>query len=100
MVAINWLLIADASRLGILDPDCIRLAALHSDAVDYPKTGQVSASRSRNCEILNGHQPVARNTIPKFKPKRKPDWHAPEVNVNLGMDSRVPAVVSTHQTCR
>ncbi|KAJ6519524.1 RNA-directed RNA polymerase 2 [Mycena sanguinolenta] len=67
VVSINWLLIADASPLGILDPDCLKLATLHSAAVDYPKTGQ----------------PVAINTIPKPKTKAKPDWHAPEVNANL-----------------
>ncbi|KAJ7102228.1 RNA-directed RNA polymerase 2 [Mycena belliarum] len=67
MVATNWLLIADQSPRGILDPDCMKLAALHSDAVDYPKSGQ----------------PVAMNTIPKPKSNLKPDWHAPEVNVDL-----------------
>ncbi|KAJ7456685.1 RNA-directed RNA polymerase 2 [Mycena latifolia] len=67
VVATNWLLIADKSPLGILDPDCMRLAALHSDAVDYPKSGQ----------------PVAMNTIPKPKSLVKPDWNAPEVNVDL-----------------
>ncbi|KAF7339727.1 RNA-dependent RNA polymerase [Mycena sanguinolenta] len=67
VVSINWLLIADASPSGILDPDCMKLAALHSAAVDYPKTGQ----------------PVAINTIPKPKIKSRPDWHAPEVNANL-----------------
>ncbi|KAJ7139818.1 RNA dependent RNA polymerase-domain-containing protein [Mycena epipterygia] len=67
IVSINWLLIADQSEAGILDPDCMKLAALHSDAVDYPKSGQ----------------PVAKNTIPKPKSPLKPDWHAPEVNVDL-----------------
>ncbi|KAJ6574801.1 RNA-directed RNA polymerase 2 [Mycena capillaripes] len=71
VVAINWLLIADSEKLGILDPDCIKLAALHSDAVDYPKTGQVK------------RHPVAINTIPKPKLKSKPDWLAPEVSANL-----------------
>jgi hypothetical protein len=41
VVSINWLLIADHSPSGILDPDCMKLAVLHSAAVDYPKTGQV-----------------------------------------------------------
>ncbi|KAJ6604339.1 RNA-directed RNA polymerase 2 [Mycena vulgaris] len=66
VVATNWLLIADQSNLGILDPDCMKLAALHSDAVDYPKSGR----------------PVALDTIPKPKPL-KPDWNAPEVNVDM-----------------
>ncbi|KAJ7783448.1 RNA-directed RNA polymerase 2, partial [Mycena maculata] len=68
MVATNWLLIADQSERGIWDSDCIKLADLHSDAVDYPKTGR----------------PVAINTIPKPKEKCRPDWHAPEVHANLG----------------
>ncbi|KAK7064480.1 RNA-dependent RNA polymerase [Favolaschia claudopus] len=67
MVAVNWLLIADSESKGILHPDCMRLAALHSDAVDYPKTGQ----------------PVALNTIPKPKLKSRPDWHAPEIGANI-----------------
>ncbi|KAJ6627235.1 RdRP-domain-containing protein [Mycena sp. CBHHK59/15] len=68
IIAINWLIIADQSPSGILDPDCMKLASLHSDAVDYPKSGQ----------------PVAMNTIPKPKTSLKPDWHAPEVNVDMG----------------
>ncbi|KAJ7042548.1 RNA-directed RNA polymerase 2 [Mycena alexandri] len=68
VVAINWLLIADQSKKFILDPDCMKLAALHSDAADYPKTGR----------------PVAINTIPKPKSNLKPDWHAPEVIANMG----------------
>ncbi|KAJ7225794.1 RNA-directed RNA polymerase 2 [Mycena pura] len=67
MVAINWLLIADQSPRGIFDSDCIKLAGLHSNAVDYVKTGQ----------------PVAIQTIPKPKSKLKPDWHAPELNANI-----------------
>lgn len=68
IIAINWLIIADQSRdLGIMDQDCMKLAELHSDAVDYPKSGQ----------------PVALNKIPKLKFKTKPDWNAPEtVNTN------------------
>jgi RNA-dependent RNA polymerase len=42
------------------------LANLHSDAVDYPKSGQ----------------PVALSAIPRLKFKVKPDWDAPET-VNL-----------------
>lgn len=45
-----------------MDPDCIKLSALHSDAVDYPKSGQ----------------PVALNAIPRLKFRAKPDWNAPE----------------------
>lgn len=65
MVAINWLLIADV--YDIFHEDCQKLCQIHSDAVDYPKSGTA----------------VAPSTVPK--PPRhdhKPDWHAPET-VNL-----------------
>ncbi|KAI0316526.1 RNA dependent RNA polymerase-domain-containing protein [Amylostereum chailletii] len=66
IIANNWLIIADQSELGIEDPDCLTLAQLHSDAVDYPKSGQ----------------PVSIERIPKLKFLAKPDWSAPEtVNV-------------------
>lgn len=62
IVAINWLLIADQSDRGIFDPDCLKLSDIHSDAVDFPKSGQ----------------PVALSDIPPLKFKAKPDWNAPE----------------------
>ncbi|CCM00938.1 uncharacterized protein FIBRA_02985 [Fibroporia radiculosa] len=62
IIAINWLITADQSGLGIFDPDCLKLAQLHSDAVDYPKSGI----------------PVALDQIPRLKRKSKPDWNAPE----------------------
>jgi RNA-dependent RNA polymerase len=62
IIALNWLIIADQSRDGLNDPDCLTLAHLHSDAVDYPKTGQ----------------PVSLEAIPKLKFRAKPDWNAPE----------------------
>ncbi|KAF5337043.1 hypothetical protein D9611_003329 [Ephemerocybe angulata] len=62
IVAINWLIIADQSNAGIEDPDCILLANLHSDAVDYPKSGKA----------------VNREDIPRLKKKSRPDWNAPE----------------------
>ncbi|KAJ3488459.1 hypothetical protein NLI96_g2801 [Meripilus lineatus] len=62
IVAINWLIIADQSPMNIFDEDCMKLAELHSDAVDYPKSGQ----------------PVSLSQIPKLKFRVKPDWNAPE----------------------
>jgi len=62
IIAINWLIIADQSQDGIYDTDCITLAHLHSDAVDYPKSGRA----------------VELSAIPKLKFKVKPDWNAPE----------------------
>lgn len=69
IVAINWLIIADQSKEGIFDKDCLKLANLHSNAVDYPKSGQ----------------PVSMKDIPKLKFTLRPDWNAPEtVNANSG----------------
>ena len=60
MVAVNWLLIADLN--GIFHEDCLKLCQIHSDAVDYPKSGT----------------PVSITRVPKPKSDLKPDWHAPE----------------------
>jgi len=46
------------------DEDCIKLAALHSDAVDFPKTGR--------------H--VSHSQLPPRKNRRRPDWYANETN--------------------
>ena len=62
LVALNWLIIADQSRQSIFDNDCMTLAQLHSDAVDYPKSST----------------PVPLQKIPKLKFKEKPDWNQPE----------------------
>jgi len=62
IIAINWLIIADQSSECIFDESCLTLAQLHSDAVDYPKSGT----------------PVELGRIPKLKIKQKPDWIAPE----------------------
>src|SRR6266581_8657844 len=60
MVAINWLMIADLH--GIFYEDCIKLCQIHSDAVDFAKSGT----------------PVSITTVPKPRSDRKPDWNAPE----------------------
>ena len=62
LVAMNWLLIADRSLQSVFDPDCMVLAQLHSDAVDYPKSST----------------PVPHEKIPRLKSKAKPDWNQPE----------------------
>lgn len=66
LIASAWLARADASDKGIHDPDCLALAALHSDAVDYPKTGM----------------PVPVDRIPRNKSQAKPDWSCPELTAN------------------
>ncbi|THU91778.1 RdRP-domain-containing protein [Dendrothele bispora CBS 962.96] len=64
IIGSTWITIADQS--GISDPACIKLAQLHSDAVDFPKSGT----------------PVALGQIPRAPTKLKPDYQAPET-VNL-----------------
>jgi RNA-dependent RNA polymerase len=66
VIATQILLTADISEDCMADPDCIQLAALHSTAVDFPKTGR--------------H--VSFNQLPRPKNKRKPDWYANETNEN------------------
>lgn len=61
VIANSWLIIADKSEKGIEDEDCLVLARLHSDAVDYPKTGT----------------PVSEK-IPKARLPH-PDWSQPEI---------------------
>jgi RNA-dependent RNA polymerase len=68
MVGINWLLIADLH--GIFHEDCLKLAQIHSDAVDYPKNGT----------------PVSLDTVPRMKSGLKPDWNAPET---VDLDSSI-----------
>ncbi|KAI0094703.1 RNA dependent RNA polymerase-domain-containing protein [Irpex rosettiformis] len=62
IIALNWLIIADQSTEGVFDKDCLKLSDLHSDAVDYPKSGQ----------------PVPLGEMPRLKFRTKPDWNAPE----------------------
>ncbi|KAF5374763.1 hypothetical protein D9758_000120 [Tetrapyrgos nigripes] len=62
IIGSSWLTIADQAKLGIFHPDCLTLAQLHSDAVDYPKSGQS----------------VALDRIPRPLLKMKPDYQAPE----------------------
>lgn len=64
-----WLFLADQSTEGIFDPDCLKLAALHSNAVDYPKSGQ----------------PVPINQLPKTKYQERPDWSTPETGSREGV---------------
>ncbi|KAI0335366.1 RdRP-domain-containing protein [Cubamyces sp. BRFM 1775] len=67
IIAVTWLIIADQSTECIFDKDCIMLAALHSDAVDYAKSGQ----------------PVPIEKIPRTKFPTRPDWNAPETSNTL-----------------
>ncbi|OSX65461.1 hypothetical protein POSPLADRAFT_1134844 [Postia placenta MAD-698-R-SB12] len=56
------LIIADQSKDGVRDPKCLELAALCSQAVDYPKNGV----------------PVDIHHSPRLLIPYKPDWHQAE----------------------
>ncbi|KAG8530546.1 uncharacterized protein KY384_005049 [Bacidia gigantensis] len=60
MIATLHQILADQAPTGTLDPTCIKLAGLHSSAVDFSKTGI----------------PVSRMELPKY-PKARPDFQAP-----------------------
>ncbi|THH34016.1 hypothetical protein EUX98_g21 [Antrodiella citrinella] len=63
IIGYTWLIIADQSKDGIFDKDCLTLSELHNKAVDYPKSGK----------------PVPLEDIPMPKGP-KPDWSAPETS--------------------
>ncbi|EKM55555.1 uncharacterized protein PHACADRAFT_161565 [Phanerochaete carnosa HHB-10118-sp] len=70
MIVSSWLVQADQSDQGIFDEACLTLAELHSDAADYPKTGN----------------PVSMRKVPRYAlPTMKPDWSAPEIQDRLGL---------------
>ncbi|KAI9605380.1 hypothetical protein KEM48_002321 [Puccinia striiformis f. sp. tritici PST-130] len=62
MIATRHLHIADQAVEGTLNRSCLRLAELHSDAVDYPKTGV----------------PVNIRSLPSPPAKMKPDYMCQE----------------------
>lgn len=39
LIAVKHMILADQKELGTLDIECLKLAELHSTAVDYSKTG-------------------------------------------------------------
>lgn len=70
IIASSWLIQADQSDQGIFDDACMTLAELHSDAADYPKTGNL----------------VPMKKIPRYAlPNMRPDWNAPEIQDGLGL---------------
>ncbi|KAL5534416.1 hypothetical protein ACEPAG_878 [Sanghuangporus baumii] len=71
IIATNWLIIADQSTLGILDPECLKLANLHSDAVEYVKTGRA----------------VPMDQVPRLQHPAKPDWVEPEIGESSAFGS-------------
>ncbi|KAF8123146.1 RNA dependent RNA polymerase-domain-containing protein [Boletus edulis] len=70
LVANKHITIADQSRFGTHDPDCIKLAEMHSWAVDYPKNGNKVDIRR----------------MPKSLIKFKPDWDMAEADAHRSSD--------------
>ncbi|CAG7851523.1 Probable RNA-dependent RNA polymerase SHL2; AltName: Full=Protein SHOOTLESS 2 [Serendipita indica DSM 11827] len=66
VISTRSMLIADIREDCLADEDCVKLAKLHSIAVDYPKTG-------RHVEF---------EQMPSLESNRRPDWHANELNDN------------------
>ncbi|KAI0359884.1 hypothetical protein OH77DRAFT_1419222 [Trametes cingulata] len=64
LVADQHLKIADQSKYGTFDPDCMKLAQLCSQAVDYPKNGV----------------PVDTEKMPSTHIRASPDWKKAEDN--------------------
>ncbi|CAK1365973.1 unnamed protein product [Cercospora beticola] len=69
VISNQHLQLADQRQRGTLDPDCIKLAALASTAVDYSKTGE----------------PANMQGAPKF-PRFKPDFMAPNPRVTVSTE--------------
>lgn len=57
IIAMRHLILADKRDEGTLHPDCVKLAEMHSAAVDFSKTGI----------------PVDVSDMPNFKPRLRPD---------------------------
>ncbi|KAL0576516.1 hypothetical protein V5O48_005461 [Marasmius crinis-equi] len=73
MVSINWRILAD--QTNIFNPDCMKMAELHSLAVDYPKSGN----------------PVPIQDIPRRQNTLLPDWYAPETMYELDLAKYYPS---------
>lgn len=76
--------IADQNPEGIFHEDCYTLAELHSDAVDFPKTGKVKGTWIALVQLTDLLQSVDISRIPREHFRTRPDWCAPE---NIKPDS-------------
>ncbi|CAE6470518.1 unnamed protein product [Rhizoctonia solani] len=70
LLSLRHLRLADERPLGVNDPDCLKLAALHSKAVDFQKSGT----------------PVEIKDLP-YPSRSRPDWDAGEVRIRGGQDN-------------
>jgi RNA-dependent RNA polymerase len=72
LISVRHLRLADVRDLGVNDPDCLKLAALHSKAVDFQKSGT----------------PVEIQELP-YPSKIRPDWDAGEIEGRRGIKETV-----------
>ncbi|KDN43471.1 hypothetical protein RSAG8_06060, partial [Rhizoctonia solani AG-8 WAC10335] len=72
LLSLRHLRLADERPLGVNDPDCLKLAALHSKAVDFQKSGT----------------PVELKDLP-YPSRSRPDWDAGEVRTRGGQGNNV-----------
>lgn len=80
VIATRHMILADQREHGTLDPDCIKLAGLHSSAVDFSKTGRA----------------VELSLLPR-SPRWRPDFLSPGAQITIhdkaviAMDEHVAA---------
>jgi RNA-dependent RNA polymerase len=70
IISSQHLKLADYRVLGVKDPDCLKLAELHSKAVDFPKSGT----------------PVIHSELPRSGRMPRPDWEAGELGFRSARD--------------
>lgn len=87
-IAVSHQKLADQKERGTFDPECIKLASLHSTAVDFSKTG---ISVSHHCEaktqsfMLSSYSQVDMSSMPRISDVR-PDFQAPGPRVLIEED--------------
>jgi RNA-dependent RNA polymerase len=75
IISVQHLKLADHRTLGVNDPDCLKLAELHSKAVDFPKSGT----------------PVTFSELPRTGRMPRPDWDAGELGFRNKRDEVYPS---------
>ncbi|CEL58060.1 hypothetical protein RSOLAG1IB_02805 [Rhizoctonia solani AG-1 IB] len=75
IISTQHLKLADYRTMGVSDPDCLKLAELHSRAVDFPKSGT----------------PVTSSEMPRLVRMPRPDWDAGELGFRSTRDEVYPS---------
>ncbi|CAE6419177.1 unnamed protein product [Rhizoctonia solani] len=75
IISTQHLKLADFRAMGVNDPDCLKLAELHSRAVDFPKSGT----------------PVVSSEMPRSGRMPRPDWDAGELGFRSTRDEVYPS---------